>query len=960
MKKTAILLFVILLAGNLFSLSSKRAMNQFMQDFWSSNNGLPQNTVSAMVQTRDGYIWMGTEEGFVKFDGMEFTLFDSSILPIEEHMIFSMTEDPVKPILWIATGGSGLVKFNYETEKAEVVASSEGLDKLIGSVNSTAVDGAGNVWMGTQKNGVICFKRDGVIERYTSAKGLPSNYVNSLVIDKEDRVWVSTQHKKLVYIEKGLIKNGGHFPAETHTLYMARDGKLWVGTHGKGLYIYNLKSFSFKGVQQKILGNKKISSISMDSAFNIYVGVFSGELFRLPNGGLSEAVKGRDTLKITRVRDIMEDREGTLWLGTQGGGLVRLKEGKFITYGTNNGLLNEIVFPIFERKKGGMWIGTMGGGLYKLKNKKFQLYTYEDILTPSSSVYSIFQEQNGTLWASVYDRGVLRIKGGITTSFTVENGLAHNTVSVIYGDSRGGIWLGHNAGVDRVAGDKVENYGRKDGVPELNIRSIIEDRSGRIWIGTKMGAATFQEGSFVKDKDPLLETAVWSIFPDEDGTILFGTDRGLVIRSEGKSFLLNRKTGLHVNRIFGITKDDEDGYWITSNKGIMYFTKKQLKEYVSGKSKTLVPRLYGVTDGLLSPECNGGTQPNIWKSKDGRVWFPTSRGAAVIDPSNIAVNRVQPPVDIVSMKADNKAVDLNRKETAFEAGTSAFQFEYTGLSFLFPEQVRFKYRLEGQDSDWIEAGTRRSAFYTNLKPGEYTFTVIAANNDGVWNKEGASFSFELEPHFWQTVIFKIFIFLLTVFSIYAFIRIKITQARARESEMAHIIETRTKDLREIMSHVKNLSGTLADISNSMVSNTGTTADRFNASYTMIDKVSSTLSDITSRLSETRREVVSMNDTVENLSGKADKSSELLTDAVESMELIETSAGEIHNIVEVVNEIAFKTNLLSLNAAIEAARAGDAGKGFAVVADSVRELSQQTAEAVSTIRNLIDNTVKKGF
>lgn len=957
MKNTIVfLIFTVLISSYLLALNPEKSLDQFIQDNWTSDNGLPQNSVLNIIQTRPGYLWMGTEEGFIRFDGVKFEVLDQGNLALESHNSKMLLEDRSNPWLWIATQAGGLARYDYITGEVKSYGEKEGIPNR--NVTYILQDKTGGLWIGTR--GGLCYMKDGeVTAKYTKQQGLPTDEISSMVMDKDSTLWIgSGSSGHLSYMKDKTIRDAVRFPGNIQSLFIDSQQKFWVSTQ-KGLFRYDMDSNTYR-VGMNELNNSSVSSVFEDSEHNLWIGTDEKGIYRVKNLGRSEPSR-EDRIYITSVAGFFEDKEHSLWVGTKGAGVFRLREGKFTTIRGKSVFKNDITFALYESSKGGMWVGTFGGGLYHLKDGRASLLKYQDILGEESSVLSVYEEKNGTLWLGINGAGLLRYKNDDDARlFSKDTGLSSNNVQAIFQDSKGRIWVGtRDVGVNLIEDDKIRIFNTDDGMTSTSVDGILETAGGVIVFSTRDGLTQYKDGAFSRFAPEIKDVQIFSAVEDAStGSYYFPSEKGLYIYRNEKVYHINMKNGLLVQNIFNVIQDREKNFWITSNKGIMFIEKEQIEQFIEGKTDRVKPKLYSVTDGLATGECDGGTQYNVFRSGDGRLWFATARGVAVIDPSNIQINMVEPPVYITAVHGDNVKISGEGEGTEFAAGTFMFEFNYTGLSFLFSEKMQFKYKLEGFDKEWIDAGDRRSAFYTNLSPGRFVFRVIAANSDGVWNMNGDEFKFRLKPYFYQTVWFYMLLGIVAVFFIVGFIRIKALQIKEREKEMAQLIETRTRDLKDIIKHVQLMSMRLREISELISGSTGTTAEKSNDTYSMIDRVSSTLSNISGKLTTTKDEVVSMNSIVTKLSEKADSSSMILNDAVKAMDRIASSAGEIKNIIEVVSEIAFKTNLLSLNAAIEAARAGDAGKGFAVVAESVRELSVQTAGSLNSIKTLINDAVSK--
>ncbi|HOW52473.1 MAG TPA: two-component regulator propeller domain-containing protein [bacterium] len=950
------LLFVLLFAcEGLFALNHELGLSQFMLDNWTANQGLPQNSVLTMVQTRNGYLWMGTEEGFVRFDGISFTVFDKGNLPLENHHSMVMVEDIRDPVLWIGTDGGGLVRFNHRTTDTKVYLEKDGLPH--NSVVRIFQNADGSLWVATRKG--LCLFADGKIKQVIQKKdGLPTDDLRAMAMDAEGRLWVGGRAGRVGWVKDGKAHVVDSLESQVSHLYVDSAGQLWAATQ-QGLFTLNKEKSGFRPVQADMLQNYSISTVYEDAGKNIWVGTEETGLFRLRDGG-GKSITPDDKFYFTNIASVFEDREGSIWIGTRGAGIYRFREGKFMTIGGPGVFRNEIIFSIYESKSGGMWIGSFGGGLYQYQGGKVSPFNYEDILVNDSTILSLIEDRDGVLWAGVYGKGLFRWDGGAGRLYTKADGLSSNNVSAVYRDSKGRIWVGSNdVGIAYYDGDTFRRLD-PDGDYTTKVSHFYEAKDGGILIATRSGLTRWDGKGFSTPYEALTGVQIFSMIEDGRGSLYVATANGLFIIRGDKTSQITMRKGLPIENIFDVLLDGDENLWMTSNKGIIFIDRSQMDLFAEGTIEKVSPKLYGVTDGMLSAECNGGSQGNTYRDRSGQLWFVTAKGVAVLDPKKMAINEVAPPVDIAEVIVDKKTMPFSDTEDTpeFGPGVTTVEFNYTALSYLFSDKMLFKYKLEGFDKDWIEAGNRRTAFYSNLRPGAYEFRVIAANNDGVWNNLGSAYRFYLTPYFHQTWWFRILLILLVAGGVLGYIRLKAREIKNREIEMARIIESRTKDLRDIIIHVQNMSSRLTEISDLLSRSTATTAERSSDTYAKIDLVSSTLTDITAKLSDTRQQVVSMNDVVTKISDKADESSTVLMQAVGAMELIATSAAEIRNIIEVVGEIAFKTNLLSLNAAIEAARAGDAGKGFAVVADSVRELSNQTAGSLNSIRSLITDTGDK--
>lgn len=959
MKKQIILaVFFILLFFTLPShaLITDRALSQFIVDHWTSTTGLPQNTAESIIQTRDGFLWIATEEGFVKFDGITYTVYDSAVLPIETNQVQILVEDPKKPVIWVGFSRGGLLSFNYKTGENTLYTKKQGLPDC--NIKDIVLDKDNSFWLATEDIGLVHYTLNEEATIFNKQSGLPTNNVKKITLDRQNRLWIAGDSKEITYILNNRVTSLATLSHQVTLYYIDQNDRLFVGTLGGGLYQVDPTTNSVTPFHDEMLGDEKVGAITQDSLGTFYIGTYENGLYRIRNKGKAN-VTANDTIAINYAVAFFNDKEGSLWVGTRGYGLYRLKAGKFISYGKKNGLKQAVAFPVMELADGAILTGIWAGGLYRMKKRKFKQIRYPPALTSKTTVLSFAQDSDESLWVSTYGNGVLHIEKDTTRLYTTKDGLADNIVSTIFIDSLGALWFGSFKGIlHKLVDGRMQQFGLQEGLNNSSIRSITEDNGGNLIISTKRGVFIKKEDRF-RPLHPELESInADGIHITPNGRIYFASSKGLLILENNKLHTIGRHEGLPVSSSFDVITDNNKNVWLTSNKGIVFIEKTKIDAFINKKEVSVKATLYGVGDGLPTPECDGGTQPNIWKGKDGRIWFPTAKGVVVVNPEQIVKNTLPPPTVITSIKTDNNLpFQCQQIEQSFPPETTSIQINYTGLSLLFPEKVSFIYRLKGLSKTWIDAGSRRHAIYTSLPHGTYTFEVKAANNDGVWSTKAAEFTFRIEPFFYQRIWFRLLTLLLLITGGTLFIRHKISEIKRKETLLAEMVEEKTKDLKEIIRHIKKMSGKLQKISNVLSISMHDTQETFNLSQTMMEDASTSLSGITTKLTGTKTNVLNMNKVVTSLGKKADTSSAVLEGVVTSMTNVQTAVNKIEDIVEVVDEIAFKTNLLSLNAAIEAARAGDSVKGFTVVADAIRELSKQTSDALNIIKQHISETVQ---
>ncbi len=777
MKETAHFLLKILICTALFfntsptfTLDPTKPIDFYQHNVWTVENGLPMNSVIAITQTPNGYLWVGTETGLARFDGIDFDIFDHENTPaLSNNLILSLLVDH-DGTLWIATRGGGITR--YKNNTFDTLTTQSGLLS-----NETWVLLQSNdlsIWIGS-KNGLNHYA-NGTLSSIPLPETITNHNIRALAEDRNGNLWIGTRGSGLVRARKrGTTYETEHkgLPGlKISTLLESRTGTLWAGTIESGLVkIQGNKTLSF--TTENGLSNNYVRCLYEDRAGNLWIGTHGGGINVLETGkNRIDVFDSGENLTGNSIYTFFEDREGTLWIGTEGGGLNSLRDPRVITYTTKNGLSYNITFGVFQDSRGSIWVGTTGFGVNTLKpgKNRFHTLTTRDGLS-ANAIASFAEHPEGSLWLGTRGGGVnrLTLENRKIKTFTTREGLSDNIVRALYTDPQGNLWAGTDSGgVHRFSNGWFILYGNL----EFRVNTIHKDANGNLWAGTwGRGLCLLENGSInVFDKEKGLScNIVTCIHEDKDGTLWVGTyGCGLNrFRYPGGTFLkISKKDGLPDNTVYSILEDHKQNLWMSSNRGIFYVNREELEAFAAGKRKTVRPFLFGREEGMKSIECNGANQPAGWKTRDGKLWFPTTNGVSCIDPESIGVNTFPPPVQIKEIRIDGTSFPPG-KDAAAPPGEGNLEILYTGLSFIVPEKISFKYILEGYDNRWTDAGTRRTAFYTRIPPGTYRFRVTARNSDGIRNHTGASFRFRLKPRFYQTLFFKIAFPLCTVLIIFA-------------------------------------------------------------------------------------------------------------------------------------------------------------------------------------------------
>lgn len=720
------------------ALDPHKLITQYSHDAWQAKDGLLQNAVRAIAQTRDGYLWLATQGGLLRFDGVKFTVFDHRNTPgLGGSIVLSLVEGR-DGSLWIGTDGGGLSRFRHG--RFTSYRTGDGLAQdYVWSVHEGR---DGSVWIGMGGAGLDRLK-DGRLTHYDVGDG----YVSAVLEDRQRALWIGTTgglarlaHGTLTYYstKDGLAGNA------IRALCEDREGSLWIGTTD-GLTRRkdgHLTTYTTADGVSRL----SVKSLYEDREGSLWIGTLDGGLARMVNGRFSSFTT-RDGLSDDSVLSLHEDREGSLWIGTRNG-LNRLRDAAVTSYTTKEGLPTDAVRTLVAARDGTIWIATDGGGLARLAGGVVTTYTRKDGLY-HNHLKSIFESRDGSIWVATAENGLSRLKGRLITSYAVPA-----KISTISEDRRTLLLGTPPTGLSRFLDGRVVPYTAVTGpTPDITY-SMHRDAAGTLWLATNGGLARSAGGAWVvyRTSDGLPHNEVYSIHENPGGTLWIAT-RGGLARLKANVFTAYRtRDGLFDDIVFQILEDRAQNLWMNGSRGIFRVNRRELDAFAEGRVERITSVAYDTTDGMKSAESSAFMQPAASKAPDGRLWFATDKGVVVVDPDNITVNRTPPPVLIEEMVVDHQRVPIGQ-DIRLSPGRQRFEFHYTGLSLLVPKKVRFKYKLDGYDRDWIDAGVQRIATYANIRPGPYTFRVKGCNNDGVWNEAGASLAFYLEPYFYQTYWF---------------------------------------------------------------------------------------------------------------------------------------------------------------------------------------------------------------
>jgi signal transduction histidine kinase/ligand-binding sensor domain-containing protein len=714
---------------------------QYGFEAWTVDNGLPENEIRGITQTPDGYVWIATFNGLARFDGVHLTL------------------------------------FNRETPG------------LLSNQFGTMLQGRnGDLWLDSVDRGVVRY-HDGLFRAYGRQFGIPADIINGLTGDDHGDVWLLAGNRVSRWDEASnyFVDVAPQSPSLRYRSLLWDSAGFWVREHEK-VRCFTHGNFVDFTLPKQILKDT-LWGAALDQSGTLWLETVDGKRARITTDNVSHMIPANSTREVTvgitynkslvmhvaprlqrtfefvnanRVVSVTpwhfyEDRQGNLWIGTLEEGLYRLQQQLIQSYTAEQGLIDRDTYATYQDRAGAVWIGAWHSGLSRFADGKFSSYTMADGL-PDELVTALFEDREGRFWVgthgglSIFDHGHFRIPSGpILPDEAV--------VQAICQDRHGTLWFGTRQGLARYADGVTRFLTRKDGLAADDTHAILEAANGDLWVGGYGGLTRIRNGEFTRwtEKDGLPSANIWSFHEDNDGTLWIGTyDGGLVRLKDGKLTGYSVKDGLYDEGVFRILEDAHGYFWISCSRGVYRINKKDLNAFASGDLKKVTSTAYGKIDGMLDIECNGGLEPSGIKTDDGRLWFPTRNGVAVIDPESVVHDSVPPLVMVESSLVDNVATPVNAP-LRIPPGRPNVEISYTAPNFINASQTHFKYRLEGLDPDWIDAGGRRIAYYSHLPPGEYSFHVIAGNSDGVWNQEGKTLAITVLAPFYETRWFELLV-----------------------------------------------------------------------------------------------------------------------------------------------------------------------------------------------------------
>jgi signal transduction histidine kinase/ligand-binding sensor domain-containing protein len=768
------------------ALSPKKSLAQYTRTVWTQEHGLPQDTIRAITQTTDGYLWLGTDEGLARFDGYEFKVFDKDAGQLPSNSITALAPG-LSGDLWIGTG-AGLV--HYRNNQFRVYTQQQGLPE--NSVTQLVADPDGSLWI---VSGIyLCRFHDEKFTTFGASDVAPVSAVRSIFLDRARTLWVAGYG--------GVAKREG------------------------GKFIPVLVAGQ--------LDNDIITGLLFDKEKNLWLAGTKGLAALSPAGKIRKYTL-RDGLPDPFVRSLWQDRDGNLWAGTNGG-LARMENGRFVSPAIDPNPERDWVRVLFEDREGNLWVG-MNSGLNRFRDDIFTIYSKSEGL-PSDEPTTVYQDHAGHVWVGFHDAGLVRFEGATLQTFSTANGLPSNEVFSIRETAAGDLLLATREGFARMHDGRFRTIVPDDPLGRRLVFDALEDRSGRIWVADSSGLNELKGNRIVPviPGGPLLNSSVvvlaegisghlWAgtgnngllhvdngksrhfttadglssnqircLYPADDSTVWIGTFGGGLNRfRDGRFLRYTSKDGLLSDNIAHIEDDHRGSLWLSTTRGICRISKKQLDDFSAGKIKILTPTNYGVEDGLRSAQCAPGFPIGGAGrlTSDSRLWVPTSRGLAVLNLNRPALSQPAPIVHLIEATSKGVPVDLSTAES-LAPDSNTIQMRYAAIHLSGPERVRYSYKLEGLDPTWVAAGTRRTINYNSLPHGPYRFLVRAELPGGSGTE--TSYSFGVQPHFYETFWFRLIVALLLAASVWWAYQLRLRQVHSR---FALVLEERVRLAREI-------------------------------------------------------------------------------------------------------------------------------------------------------------------
>ena len=752
---TILLLFTIQCA-----FSQKVQRQNYVVSHYGMEEGLPQSSVNDIIQTKDGYIWLATFGGLVRFDGHSLTTFNrSNTQGMRSDRIINIFEDS-KGYLWLGTE-DGFLRFKDGNSKSFIIQQGS----QIYSPLKVAEDSAGTLWLSVHSSPYKLvgdtFVEVPVLKDSVSIQKANSD-ANGIVLAHDLEI-LKTTGDEIVQVAD--LSDFASYNFVDVVEYPKGSGSYFLATTGEGILHYEDGKPTFYSVESGLI-SRYGKRLYVDREQNLWAATHNG-LHKWTGHGF-EVLNVIDSSDEIHFSAFIQDSEGNYWVGTPSKGLFRIRPSVISTISSDQGLNYESMLSLVKLSNGRMLFSTNCGGVYEWNGEQ-ALYSVVNDYLPNLCNWSVFEDSKGRIW---FGSRILYVTESLDQQGTIigeEDGFSGFDIYAITEDSKGNIWIGSFNGLFRYDGERFQHFTTDDGLSYNDVRVIFEDTENEtLWIGTSAGLNYYQNGEIrqydlsdiVDDTVNSREPYVRAIYKDNEGALWLGSyGFGIFRIKDDQVTNIRQKDGLFDDIVSHFVEDENGNIWMGSNRGISRVNKSELIEFIDGNIESVLSYSYGSSDGMNSPETNGGFQPSVITDSLGNIYFPTVAGVAVVSAGDVKQNELPPPVFIENLRTSEDEISLSSKIT-LPYDNSFLEIKYTAINFTDPGKVEFKYRIEGLLNSWVDVGSNRSAMISRLPPGDYTFQVIASNDDGVWNREGASIAISVIPPFWQTNWFYFILVLL--------------------------------------------------------------------------------------------------------------------------------------------------------------------------------------------------------
>ena len=734
-------LAAICVAGDAHALDPNRAISQYVREQWSSESTFGGSPIRTITQTADGYLWIGTQKGLVRYDGFNFRLITSANPLLQNQRIRGLTTDG-EGKLWVFFWSASVLC--YCDGKFESFPS---IRRSAGQVTAMWREEDGGMVLSDSVSGILRIRKDR-LEILAPPNVVPgSALVFSMAETHDGKIWLGTPAAGLFYLAKGQVNHvtAGMPDKKINSLLPGDANDLWVGTD-KGLFRWNGTVFTKIELPRSVAG-QQILTLLRDHNGNIWVGT-TGGLLRINAAGVSFSPENK--FREGGIDALFEDREGNIWAGGTSG-LERIRDGTFATYAGTADTPSQSNGPVYVDEENRAWFAGAESGAYLLQDGQIRALKS---FVGKDPIYSITGGKDGIWMGTRHGLKHFEYHDGIVgaRTYTTADGLAENSVYAVYRSNDGAVWAGTlTGGVSKFKDGHFTNYTTADGLLSNTVSSILESRNGTLWFATPNGLSSLESGhwNYYTARDGLPSETLNCLFEDSSGILWIGTSQGLAFLQAGKVYPLGVVPDSLREPVLGLTEDKDGRFWISTSNHVLRVRREALLKGVVSAADV---REYDLADGLKSTQGVSRNSSVVADTK-GRIWFSTSHGISVVDPSFVADDSPPAIAHVESLLADNIPVPLGER-TRIPPSRKRVTFAYTGLSLAVPERVRFRYFLEGFDRAWSDAIGTHEAAYTNLGPGSYRFRLLASNSDGAWNGSEASLVFEVQPALWQTWWFR--------------------------------------------------------------------------------------------------------------------------------------------------------------------------------------------------------------